>query len=196
MCGSLLTASPDAFWRSRPRPPDRSAADARVRPPLNLRGRNDLLGLIRVQRAGAGTPALCQYLHRKQFGVDLRLERPGQSLGTAVQRVFLTKGNVPSIGFCHAFITRPQHAGSRLPDRRQRAGRWPQAGQSRPAGASGKRIVSFRSAPGFYGRPAAFRLTRLTWTILRNIGKTTGVATHFFEEIVFYGCHSRAIRTR
>ena len=41
--------------------------------------RNDLLGLMRIERAGARDPALCQNLHRKQLGVDFRFEGAGRA---------------------------------------------------------------------------------------------------------------------
>ena len=84
MCRSAPTASRDAFWRSR-RARDLTAEPG-VGPALDLRGRDNLLGLMRIQRAGAGAPAFRQNLHGKQFCVDLRLEGPGRSLGIAVHR--------------------------------------------------------------------------------------------------------------
>ena len=54
-------------------------ADTWVGPALDLRGWDNLLGLIRIERSGAGAPAFCQDLHCKQFGVDLRLEGTGRS---------------------------------------------------------------------------------------------------------------------
>ena len=52
-----------------------SAAEAGVGPALDLGRTDNLLGLMGVERAGAGRPAFCQNLHREQFGVYFRFER-------------------------------------------------------------------------------------------------------------------------
>ena len=46
---------------------------------FDLGSADDLLGLMRVERAGAGRPAFRQDLHGEQLGVDFRLEGPGRS---------------------------------------------------------------------------------------------------------------------
>src|ERR1700681_4942119 len=66
---------------------------------------------MRVERARAGGPALRQNLHRKQFGVDFRLERAGRSdrSGCAVvgfHSFIRAIGHVPDIGLRHGCITR------------------------------------------------------------------------------------------
>ena len=59
-------------------------AQPRISPAFDLGSADHALGLMRIEGAGAGAPALRQDLHRKQFGIDLRLERPGRS-GRAIR---------------------------------------------------------------------------------------------------------------
>src|ERR1700682_1904852 len=114
------TGSPDAFWLKLPGLPSRrngparkipSDTEAGVGPKFDLGRRNGLLGLMRVERARAGGPALRQNLHRKQFGIDFGLERTGRSdrAGRAVVGLhgFIRAiGHVPDIGLRHGCITR------------------------------------------------------------------------------------------
>jgi oligopeptide/dipeptide ABC transporter ATP-binding protein len=67
-------------------------------------GRPDhLLGLMRIERAGARDPALGQDLHRKQLGVDFRFEGAGGAhhAGRVFVRFVRTKSNVPNIALSH-----------------------------------------------------------------------------------------------
>ena len=65
---------------------------------------------MRVERAGAGRPALGEDLHGKQLGVDFRFERPGRphrALGAVVrfQGLVGPEGHVPGVRLCHGSIT-------------------------------------------------------------------------------------------
>ena len=87
-----------------------SRVDARVGPFLDLGRADHLLGLMRVERAGAGRPALGQDLHGEQLGVDFGAERPRRShraLGAVVRFHGLVRpeGHVPGVRLCHDGIT-------------------------------------------------------------------------------------------
>src|SRR6266436_4494376 len=132
------TGSPDAFWLKPPGLPLRrngrarkipSAAETEVGPVFDLGRRNGLLGLMRVERARAGGPALRQNLHRKQFGVDFRLERAGRSdrAGCAVVGFYSfirAIGHVPDIGLGHGCITREGRESFAINRKRFSPGPW------------------------------------------------------------------------
>src|SRR5436305_5403189 len=95
----------------RVRDTDESSAEARIGPAFDLGGADDLLGLVRVERAGGGGPAFGQNLHGEQLGIDLRLERPRRAhhAGGAVvslHGLVRAKGYIPGIGLRHAALTR------------------------------------------------------------------------------------------
>src|ERR1700737_4850441 len=103
-----------AFWRSLPPSPRRSAdasgADARIGPFLDLGGADNLFGLMRVQRPGAGRPALGEDLHGEQLGVDFRFERPSRADRPArtvvrLHRFVRAIGHIPDIRLRHGSLT-------------------------------------------------------------------------------------------
>src|ERR1700712_5651676 len=84
----------------------------RIGPTLDLRSSDHLLGLMRIEGACAGRPALRNNLHREKLGVDFRLECPGRS-GRTRRGVVIrfhgfirSKTHIPNIGLRHASITR------------------------------------------------------------------------------------------
>src|SRR4051794_2723661 len=87
-----------------------SPAQPRIGPAFDLGRSDDLLGLVRVERAGGGGPAFGQNLHGEQFRIDLRLERSRRAhhAGSAVVRLnglVRAEGYIPGIGLRHAAIT-------------------------------------------------------------------------------------------
>src|SRR6201991_623305 len=116
------TESHDAFWRcqafrrslQQPSPLRRAApslgAQPGVGPFLDLGGADNLFGLMRVERPGAHRPALGQYLHCAQLGVDFRLERsrrPDWHVRAVVRfhRFLRAKGHIPDVRLCHGNLT-------------------------------------------------------------------------------------------
>src|SRR3954451_13775370 len=131
----------------------KSAAQAWIGPAFDLGGADDLLGLVRVERAGRGRPAFRQNLHGKQFGVYFGFERARRAhrAGGAVvglHGLVRTKDYIPGIGLRHAAIT-PIDAES-FATRKQAA---PEGGL-----LSSKRLVAitrrFRQCDGCAARPA------------------------------------------
>src|SRR4051795_3902514 len=95
----------------RVRDTDRSAAKTGIGPAFDLRGPNDLLGLMRIERSGGGGPDFGQNLHGEQFGVDFGLEgacRSDRGSGAVIRfhGFVRAEGYVPGIRLRHAAITR------------------------------------------------------------------------------------------
>jgi hypothetical protein len=85
-------------------------AEPGVGPFFDLGGSDNLLGLMRIEGAGAGRPSLGQNLHDEQLGVDLGFERPGRANRAhrpvvGFHRFVRPKGHVPNIGLRHGPIT-------------------------------------------------------------------------------------------
>ena len=92
---------------------NRQAFAVRIQPPIpgsaqrSIWKADRLLGLMRIERAGAGRPALGQDLHREQFRIDFGFEGAGRA-DRAVRAVVgfhgfvRPKGHVPDIGLRHA----------------------------------------------------------------------------------------------
>ena len=86
------------------------SAQSRIGPAFDLGSPDHLLGLMGVERTGAGRPAFRQDLHGEQLGVDFRLERPGRSdraccAVVRFHRFIRPEGHVPDIGMRHFCIT-------------------------------------------------------------------------------------------
>src|ERR1700710_517660 len=66
---------------------------------------------MRVERAGAGRPALGEDLHREKLGIDFGLERSGRSHRAAIgavvglNRFVGAIGHIPDVRFFHASTT-------------------------------------------------------------------------------------------
>ena len=124
------------------------AANARIGPGLYLRRPDDLFRLMGIERARARRPALCEYLHREQLGVDFRPKgtRRSRLAFRALVRLVRTESYIPDVALLHAALTRavnksstsaiPLTASDRLPKTliRDRTLRPTRAGRESPAG--------------------------------------------------------------
>src|SRR5882757_1978560 len=90
---------------------DDLSAETWVSPLFDLGRPDNLLGLMRVERARADGPALRQNLHGEQLGIDFRFEGPGRAhharrAVVGFHGFVRPKGHIPDIGLRHSCITR------------------------------------------------------------------------------------------